>query len=306
MSGSEKSIPQINDRIAQGKAVVLTDREFLKEIKAGRSFTLSDVDVVTTAYQASTSGTSAMLCVPVTDRGVFTRARRIWLNGVSGVPGPAPNERLGLVDTTIFSDQPGRDSHQSNYSGAQLILDIISKKEIRVECLSVEGDNYWNTFTLDKLQFARMYVYNYFLGEPGIPNKFQKPYRHFEMIRAGSKILLNKAPGILIGCGTRSTPERKALSLAADMFEMDPGVVTELKIDSRVSLANSLALAIPIISDGALNDLREYVETISSRQPGEALSTPERAMSQYLKELILSNRFSLIDSDIGLQHWIQK
>ena len=161
MTNREKSISHINNKIKNGKATVLTDQELLKEVREGRSPKLPDIDIVTTSCQFPSSGMAAMLCVPVTGRGVFTRAQKIWLNGILGFPGPAPNERLGVVDTLIFADQPAGDP-QADYNGAQLLLDIIDRKKIRVECISVEGGTYENSFTLDQVEFARMYVYNSF------------------------------------------------------------------------------------------------------------------------------------------------
>lgn len=300
MPSKDKTFVCINNRISRGQAVVLTDREFLKEIRERPDHKCADIDVITTAFQATISGTAAMLCVPVAGRGVFTRARKIWLNGVASFPGPAPNERLGLVDTQIFADLSAG-GKQTNYNGAKLLLDIISKKRIEVECLSVEGDTYRNTFTLDELEFARLYVYNYFLEHPGADNNSFNASQHLKVIRAGNKILLNKAPGIVIGCGTRSTNKRKALSIAADMFEMDPEVMTEFGVGKGLSIANSLALAIPVVNEGVLNGLAAHLSGKSFERTKDDIPGSEKDMAAYLKDLILDNKFILIESDMKLK-----
>lgn len=304
MSGYEKTISDINKKIEDGSVVVLGEAEFRDEISRSARINLSDIDVVTIAFHAAILGTAAMLCVPVTGPGVFTRARKIWLNGVPGHPGPAPNERLGLVDTLILGDEKSTKGEKS-YDGGKLIRDVIANKKVDVECLSVEGDTYRNTFTLDQLQFARMYVYNCYLDQLDGAHNLKRPERHFKMIKVGSKILLNRAPGIVIGCGTRSRPEKKTLSMAADMFEMDPEVIKELEGEEKGALANLVALAIPVLSREVLDDLLDYFRQDNFDKTMKKATDDSENMAIYLKKLILDRKFFLIDSDMELKHWVQ-
>ncbi|MFH1977422.1 MAG: homocysteine biosynthesis protein [Pseudomonadota bacterium] len=300
---AEKSLTYINNKILNGEVVVLTEEEFIDEVRKGRTINSPDIDVITIACQAAISGTAAMLCVPVAERGVFTRAKKIWLNGILGFPGPAPNERLGLVDTLIFADQPGSDV-QVYYDGARLLLDIINRKKIQVECLSVEGDTYRNSFTLDDLEFARIYSYNFFLDPFGAEKPSHYPGQFLRMVRVGSKIILNKAPGIVIGCGTHSTPERKALSLAADMFEMDPRLMSGLGHRTGISITNTLALGVPVTNKSILDNLATYIDEKNYKKINESMTDPEKEMACYLKELILKERCLLTESDMELKHWV--
>lgn len=301
MVGQDKSITNINEKIKDGTAVVLTDREFMQEIQNGVELNMADIDVVTTSFCAETSGTAAMIGVPVTERGVFTRAKKLWLNGVSGYPGPAPNERLGLVEGLFFSTQISN-NRKGKYSGAELIRDVILREEIQVECLSVEGDIYKTTFTLDQADFARMYVYNCFFEKLCSKNKVSSRDSHLKTIKAGSKILLNKSPGIVIGCGTRSTMENRSLSLAADMFEMDPDAINGFKSDPCATLTNSVALAIPVLTVGILNDLKECLK--ADKLPFlEDNTHTENKMAEYLKHIIEKGEFLLSSSDMNLNNW---
>lgn len=302
MPAKEKSITEINEKIKHGEAVVLTEGEFLKEIQQGHNLNLSEVDVVAISRQASASGSASMLCVSVAGRGEFTRAKKIWINGIPGFPGPAPNERLGLVDTQVFADQIASD-RQANYNGAKLFLDIISRKEIHVECLSVEGDTYKSSFTLDDLQFARLYVYNYFFEESDTDNNSKNRARYLITIRQGSKILLNRSPGIVIGCGTRSTPESKTLSMAADMFEMDPRVVRESGTDKGVTITNSVTLGIPILSEGILEDLAESLMEKRLKETENVIQNSEQEIVNHLKQLIEKGDFLLVSTDMYLNNW---
>ena len=299
MPENEKSVSLINRKVKEGKAVVLSDREFVCEIRTGHQIGVSDIDVVTTAWNAVITGTAVMLCVPVAKRGVFTRARKIWLNGVPGFPGPAPNERLGIVDTLIFAEQSARNK-QADYNGAMLFVDILRKEKVEVECLSEEGDTYRSAFTIDQLQFARMYIYNCFFD--GLSASAEKithnPCRHLTPIATGSKVLLNKAPGIVIGSGTRSAPERMALSLSAEMFEMDPDVMTGIGGGAEAVITNSIALAIPVLSEEGLKDLSSWLLAGKFAGQNEGLQSPENDMSQHLKELVIKGTFLLTGFDM--------
>lgn len=299
MSVIEKSVLRINHLIKNREVRVFTDREFLKGIQENEGFRISDVDVVTTASQSPISGTAAMLCVPVAERGTFTRAKKIWLNGILCFPGPAPNERLGLVDTQIFADQRASNK-ESDYNGAGLLLDIIKRKEIQVECLSVEGDAYESSFTLDQLEFARMYLYNCFFRNPCSKNRTCSKGSHLETIRAGSKVLLNKATGIVVGCGTRSSAESRSLSLAADMFEMAPEYMTE---SEAADIRNTIAYAVPVLSENVLSDLADCLREKILMEPVCDLHGLEETAAEYLKQLIRSGEFLLISSDMCLDNW---
>ena len=88
-----KDISLINEKIKDGSVKILSDIDILKLLENDRDLVLSDIDIVTFGLEGSISGSAMMLLVPVAERGVFTRAEKIWLNRVRGFPGPAPNER---------------------------------------------------------------------------------------------------------------------------------------------------------------------------------------------------------------------
>lgn len=296
MSENGKTVSSINGKIREGKAVVVSDREFLEETRAGHSFQVSEIDVVTTAWQAAIGGTAVMFCVPVAKRGIFTRARSIWLNGVPGVPGPAPNERLGAVDTLIFAEQIARGERRA-YDGARLFVDILHKETVEVEVLSEEGDIYTSTFTLDQLQFARMYIYNCFLGavRAGAARGDLPPC---PAIATGSTVLLNRAAGIVIGSGTRSRPGREALSLSAELFGMDPELMTAADGDGGVVIMNSIALAIPVLDGTDLKKLALWLSLNATPTQNPVSQDQDGDVARYLKELVIRGSFFLTDSDM--------
>jgi uncharacterized protein (DUF39 family) len=279
MDDRGKEVSVINRKIAAGEAVVLTERE-LRTAAGDDGSGMPEADVVVVACRADISGTSAMMVVPVAERGVFTRAQKIWLNGVPGFPGPAPNERLGVVDTLVFADQQGKDG---DYHGADLLADVIGGKEIAVECLSVEGNTYHGSFTMDRLQFARMYVYNSFLPAPATDAISRT-------IGVGSRILLNGAEGIVVGRGTRSSAQKRSLSLSAEMYRMDTPLVEAT--GPGVRAWNTVALAVPVVSEAVLRSLLAWSR---DRQGG-----PETDAADRLKGLIDRREFLLTVTDMGL------
>jgi len=276
--------------------------EFIREIRDGSLAKLSDIDVLAVGFCAETSGTAAMINVPITEQGVFTRAEKFWLNGVPGNPGPAPNERLGQVEGLFFADQQA-DGKDGGYNGASLFLDILNRKEIRAECLSVEGDIYRTSLTMDKMGFARMYIYNCFFKKMSSKDRLSSKISHLKAVRSGSKVLLNKAPGIVIGCGTCSAPEHRALSIAADMFAMDPEDMKALNTKTGVRITNSVALAIPILTEAIFKDLAGFLMEERPQNAEDSVEGLENAGAQYLKNQIKTGGFLLISSDMQLNNW---
>ena len=300
MNPMPKDIPLINDRIKSGEVRVYTEMEVKEALDRGESMDALDADVVTMAFQSSMSGTSAMLLVPVTSRGVFTRAGSIWLNGLDGYPGPAPNERLGMVDTLIFADRRCRE--RPSYSGADLILDMLKDTRIQSRCLSIEGDLYDSSFFMRQLEFARLYVFNAFIP----PTRWNPPFSegdanaHVRAIRTGSKVLLNGAKGIVVGTGTRDTSGKKSLSLTADMHEMEADAPGIIEVAEGLPLANSIALALPVTGRDVMESIASYLGRLSRNDSGGAFHDTDLKMASRLKDLIRTGSFMLTESDFVL------
>ncbi len=298
MCANEQSISVINGKILAGEAKVYTEMELRDLMETGTDLMCLGVDLVTTAFRSSISGSAAMLLVPVTGRGIFTRAKKIWLNRVPGYPGPAPNERLGVVDTLIFTDQVCDDA-EGDHTGAKLLVDVLNDDVIQVECLSVEGTTYHSSFSLKTLQFARMVTYNTFIPLSRINDgdDANGANEHLRTIRVGNKVLLNKASGIVVGCGTRGSSGKNSLSLSADMFEMDPKclVQTDGGVDSPV--AHSVALTIPVLNVAVLESVTAYLGRMEPGENNRYFHESDEEMAAYLKELVLKREFMPADSD---------
>ncbi|MBU0465722.1 MAG: methanogenesis marker 16 metalloprotein [Proteobacteria bacterium] len=294
MPVQKQTISEINEKLKNGEAVIMTAMEFKKEVRDGRKFKVTDVDVVTTATRGIMSGTSAMLVLPIAEKGTFKRLEKIWLNGVPCFSGSDAYIDSGMVDTVVYGTQESRD-YAGHYGGGHLLRDIVEGKEIQIECLTSEGKTIYNCFTLSQLKFARIYSFrNDFQNYYGFANiKNLSSYRenphsifscrplpvlrgmgmsgsgelnplendpHSRIFRAGMKILVNKSPGVVIGYGTRSNPKMRAISVAADMVNMDPEFMGGFKTGNGVEVINSIAVPFPILNQNILDDLSRYLD----------------------------------------------
>jgi uncharacterized protein (DUF39 family) len=275
------SASEINERIAAGSAVVLTLEELCRRAQSGAL--PGKIDLVAFAFPAGLSGSAAMLCVPVAGRGVFTRAEAIFVNRLRGHPGPAPNERLGVVDTLIFADEPSTDA-AARYDGASLFLDLIRGRPVEAECRSVEGTTHRNTFDLSAVGFARFYIYN-----ASLPPRAQKLTFLRQMLVPGTRIVLNGSQGIVVGPGTRHREEAAAVSIAADMQGMD----AELMSSADGRPRHVIAFALPVRDATTIAELVEW----GNSEAGEALlCEPAQKAAAGLQQLIRKGDFLLSET----------
>lgn len=274
-----RSIEDINGKCRTKTAAVLTLEEIRRRLEAGEAPGSFDLDVAVAAFSCSMRGSAAMILVPVAGRGVFTRARRIWLDGVEAYPGPAPNERLGVVDALVFADQTVPEA-DGEAAGARLLLDILKGKRIDVECLSEEGQTYRNTFSLPDLEYARMVTYNTFL-----PSWLRLDA--LAPLGAGSTVLINLAPGLAIGHGTRHGAGKASLSLSADMLGMDLA-----SLSGKDETTMSVVLPLPVTDD----QVCAAVCAVAT-EAGQALDE-DRETAERVKRILNEGTVPLTDSTL--------
>ncbi|MEP5730346.1 MAG: methanogenesis marker 16 metalloprotein [Sulfitobacter sp.] len=300
----------INERLKNGDAVVMTIQEFKAQVRQGKKFELGDVDVVTTATHGIMSGTAAAFSIPVAPPGSFERAAAAWINGVPAQPGPAPNERLGSVDLMVYGTTASRDTVNS-YGGGHLFRDLVERKECTIEVLSTCGQRLKRRFTLDDLGFARIYsmrnafksymAFGNFRSTTAIPSIFSvwpitpttgitaigsgevNPMQNdpnLNVIGIGSLVMVNNAPGVVVGSGTLAYSDRPNLSLAADMFDMDPYFMGGFATGEGVEVLNAISIPISVADETTLQgligakdeDLPLPVADVSDRQPFDQMT----------------------------------
>ena len=251
---NERTISQINQKIKDGEANIYTAEEFKKLIKKDSAPSFDEVDVVTCGTCGVMSGTAAILNFIVSEPGEFIRAREVYLNGVPTYAGPCPNEWLGSVDAILHGT--AHSIYDENYGGGFLLKEILMGNEIDVRVESVDGKTIETKITIDDVKRAqivgaRMAFKNYtaftnpnneevssiFAATPlagnlsgltfsgcGDLNPLQNDIPH-NVIKEGSKVLINGAVGYVLGDGTRSSPEKPNLMLSADFKQMDPSIL---------------------------------------------------------------------------------
>ncbi len=198
---------------------------------------------------ASCQGTLALLHIHVSEPGTFHHAEKAWLNGVPAIPGPCPNERIGVVDLVVF----GTSRANPSYGGGHLFRDLVEGKKVEL-VIEAAGIEISRKVTLSELGLARMVTTrSAFMNYQAFINRSQStvktifsvqgisgPYREVtvsgcgdinplqndpqgRVIGVGSRVLLNGGMGYIMGQGTKSSREHPNLAAFADMKEMVPG-----------------------------------------------------------------------------------
>jgi len=287
MSITKRTIDEINQKLRRQEAVVVTADEFKQMVRRGKE--VEHVDVVTTATMGIMSGTAALFCIPFGERGIFERVKKAWLNDVPAYPGPCPNERLGMVDLIIY----GTDHASQEYGGGHILRELVEGKEVRLKVESKEGRQVEASFTLNDLEFARIFgtrlcFKNYMAfvnkGDDALETIFSvaplkgnlkeatvcgcgeiNPLQNdpgLKTVGVGTKILVNGAVGYVLGAGTRSSAKKPNISVIADMKGMDPRFMGGFKTSAGPECLTSIAIPIPVLDSEVLEGLKVLDEEI--------------------------------------------
>lgn len=279
-----RTIDEINQKIINDDANIFTAEEFKKLIKNDETPSFDEVDVVTCGTCGVMSGTAAILNFIATDPGIFIRANEVYLNGVPAYAGPCPNEWLGSVDVILHGT--AHSIYDESYGGGFLLKDILEGKEIDVRIESAEGKTIENSISLKDITRAqiigtRMAFKNYtaftnphnkavssifsavalegnlrgltFSG-CGDLNPLQNDISQ-NVIKEGTRVLLNGAQGYVLGNGTRSSPEKPNLMLSADLTQMDPYYIGGFKTGQGGEVYDTVAVPIPVLNEEIYNNL---------------------------------------------------
>ena len=161
--GVSKTIQEVNAKIRQGKAVVVTAEEVIPMVEAeGLEETARRVDVVTTGTFGPMCSSGAFLNLGhTTPRMKFSK---VHLNGVNAYTGIAAVD-VFLGATEIPDTDPANKNFpgEFNYGGAHVLEDLLLGKEVFLEASSYGTDCYprqkletW--ITLDDIKEA--YLFN--------------------------------------------------------------------------------------------------------------------------------------------------
>jgi uncharacterized protein (DUF39 family) len=240
---TSKTISDINRKIKEGKAIVVTADEMVDIVKKkGPRKAAKEVDVVTTGTFAPMCSSGAFINFGHTKPA--TKAARVWLNEVPAYAG------LGAVDIYIGATEPAEDDPlnrvhpgQFKYGGGHVIHDLLAGERVTLRATAYGTDCYPNKefkkkVTLDDLPYAvllnprnayqnyncavnlsKKTIYTYMgIIKPNLGNAnystsgqlsplFNDPY--YLTIGLGTRIFLGGGVGYVIGAGTQHNPNVK-------------------------------------------------------------------------------------------------
>ncbi|MFC2138033.1 homocysteine biosynthesis protein [Bacteroidota bacterium] len=150
----KRTIEEINNKIKQGKAVILTAEEVTKMAKESSvSEVVKKVDIVTTATFGPMCSSGAFMNFGHSNPPI--RMEKITLNDVPGYGG------LAAVDTYIGATEPS--IYNEKYGGAHVIEDFIKGKKIKLIAKGKGTDCYPKRdieTIIDKKSVNEAYMYN--------------------------------------------------------------------------------------------------------------------------------------------------
>jgi uncharacterized protein (DUF39 family) len=139
-----KTIKEINQRIKEGKAVVVTAQEMAEVVKRkGAAKAAREIDVVTTGTFSPMCSSGAIINFGHTKP--TTKAAKVWLNDVPAYAG------LAAVDVYLGATEPAEDDPlnrvhpgQFKYGGGHVIQDLVAGKPVRLRATAYGTDCYPN------------------------------------------------------------------------------------------------------------------------------------------------------------------
>ena len=270
-----KTIREINEKIRQGKAVVVTAEEMIDIVeRRGDVDAARRVDVVTTGTFAPMCSSGAFLNVQHTAPRI--RASRVWLNDVPAYGGIAAVDcYIGATEVVegdpLNSVYPG----EFNYGGGHVIQDLVAGNVIRLRMEGYGTDCYparrhEKNITIHDLRDKTIYTYMGML-RPRMANAnystsgqlsplFNDPF--YKTIGVGTRIFLGGAQGFVAWPGTQhnpnvprsrnGTPREGAGTIATigNLKEMSPEwLVGASMLGYGVSLYVGIGIPIPVVNE---------------------------------------------------------
>jgi len=139
-----KTIEEINQKIKQGKAVVVTAEEIISLVeKKGVTRTAQEVDVVTTGTFGPMCSSSAYINIGHSKPRIKLGGGRTYLNDVLAYPGFAATDIL-IGSNALPDDDPRNRIHpgEFNYGGGHVIEELVAGKDIRLVATAYGTDCY--------------------------------------------------------------------------------------------------------------------------------------------------------------------
>ena len=280
----KRKISEIDKKIGQGNAVILTMQEFIDRIEEGEKIKFEDIDVVTTATKGLMSGIMGIFSFRLSPPKTLRKFTDISINGIPAFPGPCPNEYLGIADLIVYGTTQSK--IKNNYCGGSLFRELVEGKYVEILAKSSEGEVVERSISLKDMQFAKLLgtrqaIKNYnamincenypvntiFSSLPFEPNKSQltfsgcgalNPFQNdpeFNVFGVGTPLLVNGSKGYMIGPGTRNYIEKPNMMTIAPFLDMQPEYMGAFKTSYGLEPCCSIAIPIPILNERIFNNL---------------------------------------------------
>lgn len=139
---TERTFREINERIRQGKAVVVTAEELVTMVREkGVSRATSEVDVVTTGTFGPMCSSGAFLSFGHSKPRI--KMQKVWLNGVPAYTGIAAVDAY-IGATEVREDDPLNSNHpgEFRYGGGHVIQDLVARKAVTLRATGYGTDCY--------------------------------------------------------------------------------------------------------------------------------------------------------------------
>jgi len=139
-----KTISEINEKIKDGKAVVVTAEEIIDIVKEkGINKAAQEVDVVTTGTFGPMCSSSAYLNIGHSNPRIKLGGGRTYLNDITAYTGLAAVDVI-IGATALADDDPRNRTHpgEFDYGGGHVIEDLVAGKDIRLVATAYGTDCY--------------------------------------------------------------------------------------------------------------------------------------------------------------------
>lgn len=309
---ANKTFDYINEKIREGKAVVVTADEIVDLVEEkGVKQAAKEVDVVTTATFSPMCSSGAFLNFGHSEPPI--RMTKIWLNDVPAYGG------LAAVDTYIGATELS-ETKGMTYGGAHVIEDLIRGKKIKLHATSYGTDCYSKTEIttyITKEDINQAYLFNprnayqnynaatnssdctlYTYMGTLLPNYGNITYctsgqlspllndPYFRTIGIGTRIFLAGAQGYIAWEGTQHSPNHVTidhdkmhhyggtLAVIGDLKKMDAQFIRAATFDRYgTTLYVGLGIPIPVLDEDMIRYLAVRDEDIYTQIVDYGLST---------------------------------
>ncbi len=312
-----KTYNEINEKIKNGEAVVVTAEEMIKIVEdKGINVAAEEVDIVTTGTFGPMCSSGAFLNFGHADPPI--KFEHLWLNDVHAYHGNA------AVDCYIGCTRMA-DRRPFEYGGGHVIEDLVAGKPIRLRGNSYTTDCYPlaevdTEFTMDEINQAilcnprnayQRYVCAVNSSDKTLYTYMGKLLPHFanahyagagslsplsndpdyETIGIGTRIFLGGGIGYVMGEGTQHSPSNQfgTLFLKGDLKQMTSEYLRGVTYEKYgTSLFVGVGIPIPILNEGlakktAISDVELLTDIVDYGVPRRDRPKPRRVSYEELK-----------------------